>query len=228
MKPAIEVTSFCNNKCVFCPYQNKDIDKGFMDFDLFCSLVDVLAPQSEAINLFNRGEPFLHPKIYEMIAYAQAKCPVILSTNGVFVDVDELYGVFHNGTLCVSLPAGTRETYENLTKMDNFDLVVNKIIQLQDKKPDGVEMYVKMVKQPENAMEDEEIRRFAKKVVVVDDSNHERGHLDCTQPDVTPVWRFDGKKVVCCRDAKGEFGWETNYEAAKRRELPICVGCGIR
>jgi MoaA/NifB/PqqE/SkfB family radical SAM enzyme len=178
--------------------------------------------------LFNRGEPFLHTKIYDMIKYAQLTTNVILSTNAILVDVDKLYSVFTHGTLCVSMPGGTKETYEKLTGGDNYELVKAKVIELQAKKPNGVEFYVKLVRQAENEGEEEELKKFAHMVHCVDDSNQPNvhGYTTCSQPDITPTWDWRGDKKVCCR-ASRDYGWEENQEKGRARELDICQNCNI-
>ena len=230
MQPSIELTSHCNNSCVFCPHQHNPIKRGFMEWDLFTELVDDLAPQSEALMLFSRGEPFLHPTVYKMIEYANKKCPVIISTNAILVDVKRLYDVFKEGTLCVSCPGGNQETYKLLTGSDSFGIVREKIRQLVTSKPERINLYVKMVKQKENEGQGEELKKLCKNVAVVDDSNNPNLHnyTECSQPDVSPTYRFDGQKVVCCRDWNCEYPYVQYYEQAKKRELPLCANCGIQ
>ena len=229
LKPAIELTSRCNLNCQMCPFRKGGGFKDFgdMDWDLFTKLVDELAPQSEAIMLFNRGEPFLYKKIYEAINYAKGKCKIILSTNGVLVDTELLYKNAGDLLLVVSCPAGNNKTYKEITGVDCYDKVKGKIIELQDHKPENVEMYVKLVKQPENEGQEESLKEFCDMVIAVEDSNQDRGYTHCTQPDITPVYRYDGKKVVCCRDVDGTYEYNKYKEQAKNRLLPICRDCGI-
>lgn len=70
----IESTSRCNLRCGYCP--NKDVDRadhGFMDLGLFRSIVDQVADHAYDVNLFHRGEPLMHPRLPEMVAYAREK-----------------------------------------------------------------------------------------------------------------------------------------------------------
>jgi hypothetical protein len=67
----IEPTNRCNLSCVMCP--NKDLPPdslGFMDFDLFRSIADQAAGHVHDVNLHHRGEPTLHPRLTDMIRYA--------------------------------------------------------------------------------------------------------------------------------------------------------------
>lgn len=224
VKPALNITSRCNNDCQMCPFrQGTKTDEKDMSWEQFIEIMDKL--EADAVMLFNKGEPFMHPKIYEMIEYS--RFPVIISTNAVLVDTKRLpYEKIQ--TLCVSIPAGNRETYKQITKRDQFDLVIQKAKEMEERAVN--EFYVKMVKQQENEGQEEELKRIFKMVHVVDDSNQPNTHnyTDCTQPDITPVYTSSGKKVVCCRDAKEEYDWNKYYNQAKRRELDICQKCNIR
>jgi len=224
---AIELTSRCNNKCQMCPYRlgGENPDLGDMDFELFKKIVD--ENPSDEICLFNRGEPFLYPKIYEAIKYVCAKGQkAIVSTNGILIDPIRYERSIDRASLVISLPAGDRETYKKITKTDNFNKVKENIERLQNS---GIELYIKMVRQPENEGQEEELKKFCNDVKVVDDSNGKNvhGYTDCSQPDVCPTWDFNGKKKVCCR-AGSDYDWDKNYNLAKQRKLPICQNCNIR
>lgn len=196
-----------------------------MTFQTYVETMNRLPEDTEAVMLFNKGEPFLHPDIYEMIEYS--RFPVVISTNGLLVDVDKL-NYEKIKTLCVSIPAGNADTYEKITGSPNFGRVIEKTKEMEKRAVN--EFYVKMVRQPENKGQEEQLKRIFKMVHVVEDSNRSnpKGYTDCTQPDNTPVYTATGKKVVCCRDAEEIYDWNKYYEQAKRRELPICQNCAIR
>jgi len=81
----IEPTNVCNLKCPLCPSGNGTLtrQKGFMDFDLFTKIIDEVAGKVFMILLWNQGEPFLHPRISEMISYASERgLFILISTNG--------------------------------------------------------------------------------------------------------------------------------------------------
>lgn len=74
----VEVTNTCNFKCQFCDSSSnpfyKKFDKGFMDYSLYCKVIDELTafphvPKQLSFHLY--GEPLLHPRIADMIAYAK-------------------------------------------------------------------------------------------------------------------------------------------------------------
>ena len=66
----IESTNICNLSCIMCPTGRKEQvrKKGYMDFELFKSIVDEMAPHVKATTLHIWGEALLHPQIVEMIA----------------------------------------------------------------------------------------------------------------------------------------------------------------
>jgi MoaA/NifB/PqqE/SkfB family radical SAM enzyme len=70
----IESTSRCNLRCGYCP--NREIakeDHGFMAMDTFRGIIDQVAGHAYDVNLFHRGEPTMHPRLPEMVAYARAR-----------------------------------------------------------------------------------------------------------------------------------------------------------
>jgi radical SAM protein with 4Fe4S-binding SPASM domain len=91
----IEPTNFCNLKCRHCSVQNSgDIKKGYLEFDLFKKIIDT-NPQLTCIILTRNGEPFLHPRIFDMIAYARRKkIYVNLYTNGLLLDENKINNIF--------------------------------------------------------------------------------------------------------------------------------------
>lgn len=89
---SIEVSSICDNKCLYCPAptQSKHRSVGFMDMDTFKACIhwakelDKRGSQRE-INLFGVGEPLLNPSFCDMAAYAREEMPnqrFHVNTNG--------------------------------------------------------------------------------------------------------------------------------------------------
>lgn len=87
----IEVTNICNFRCKLCAsVDNPEMDKkekGFMEYDLFCKIIDDLCAFEGVKQIFFHimGEPLMHPRIVDMIAYAKKKNVterLILVTNG--------------------------------------------------------------------------------------------------------------------------------------------------
>ena len=80
----VEPVGQCNLRCQMCPIQfRKDGPPygppAFMDFDVFTRLIDQF-PDLKELQLQGLGEPMMHPRFFDMIAYAVAR-GIAVSTN---------------------------------------------------------------------------------------------------------------------------------------------------
>ncbi|WP_421716864.1 glycosyltransferase [Arcobacter arenosus] len=66
----IEVTTYCNLQCFYCPIET--IENKHIEYEKFKNIVDSFKPNS-TVRLQGTGEPFLHPKFYEMLTYVKQK-----------------------------------------------------------------------------------------------------------------------------------------------------------
>lgn len=89
----VESTNHCNLKCVFCN-RTYDLDResyrdiGNMDFELYKKIADEVAERGGTVIKPNKeGEPLLHKKIVDMVAYAKGKgIPIVeFNTNGTLL-----------------------------------------------------------------------------------------------------------------------------------------------
>lgn len=73
----IEPTNNCDQKCTICETGLGLLKrtKGFMDYDKYCNLVDEIAPYAREVSLYWMGEPTLHKRFYDMVAYLKKKAP---------------------------------------------------------------------------------------------------------------------------------------------------------
>jgi len=86
----IEPTNYCNLRCKHCTAQAVDEDRGYMEYEFYTNIIDT-NPQITCIILARNGEPFLHPKIFDMIAYAKAKgIYVSIYTNGILISKEKV------------------------------------------------------------------------------------------------------------------------------------------
>lgn len=114
----IEPTTSCNLECVLCPVTDGlHRPQQHMDLHIFRKIIDELGHHLFIILLWDWGEPFLNPSIYEMISYAkERKIGVISSTNAhVFATGDHAERLVHSGIDCiiVALDGATQATYEH-------------------------------------------------------------------------------------------------------------------
>lgn len=121
----IEPTNHCNLECAFCGREIMKREKGFMDFVLYRRIVDEVAQNNRAIKFSMWGEPFLHPKIYEMFTYAKEKGLLVhVTTNGILFDPYRLNNI---DSINFSFQGTTREEYTLIRNNGFYDLIVDKI-----------------------------------------------------------------------------------------------------
>ncbi|MHB0938202.1 MAG: 12,18-didecarboxysiroheme deacetylase [Armatimonadota bacterium] len=88
-KPVVvwNVGQRCNLRCVHCYAHSRDIDySGELNHEEGLRLIDDLAQFGAPVLLFSGGEPLMHPRILELIAYAREKgMRAVISTNGTLI-----------------------------------------------------------------------------------------------------------------------------------------------
>jgi radical SAM protein with 4Fe4S-binding SPASM domain len=113
----IELTNYCNLACALCPVTvGLGRPQGHMDFKTFKSVMDEIGDYIFIILLWDWGEPFLNPSIYQVIACAKQKgCKVVSSTNGhLFGKKDHADRVIDSGlnTLIFAIDGIIQEMYQ--------------------------------------------------------------------------------------------------------------------
>ena len=135
----LEPTNRCNLRCTLCPVTTGlQRQTGFMSFEMFRKLIDEIGEYLFLILLWDWGEPFLHPQIYDMISYArQQDIQVISSTNGhAFADPGLAEQLVRSGinSLIVSVDGFTQQSYERYRQGGNLDTVISGIRHLVNTK----------------------------------------------------------------------------------------------
>ncbi len=128
----IEPTNFCNLKCVLCPVtEGLNRPSGKMEFEIFQKLIDEVGEYIFLILLWDWGEPFLNPRVYDMIAYAKKRnIQVISSTNGhQFTNKANAEKLVKSGidSLIFAVDGITQQTYEQYRHGGNLDKVLTGI-----------------------------------------------------------------------------------------------------
>jgi radical SAM protein with 4Fe4S-binding SPASM domain len=124
----VELTNACNLHCTTCPreYQyGQEMHIGFMDFDVFKSIVDQASPFIDSIGLTGLGEPLLYKHLPQALAYIKQKNKGIItsvSTNANLPTTPEIISNLkeHLDTLQISID-GIGETYHKIRKNSNFE-----------------------------------------------------------------------------------------------------------
>jgi len=88
-KPVVawNITRSCNLKCVHCySHSTANLPLSELSEKEELAIIDDLADFGIPVLLFSGGEPLLHPRIFDLIAYAKQKgIRAVLSTNGTLI-----------------------------------------------------------------------------------------------------------------------------------------------
>ena len=125
----VDPINICVLRCPLCPTGRGTLKRprGKMAFDHFKKLVDEIAPYAYFLDLYNWGEPFLHPQIFDMIDYANSQnISTKISSNFNYFDVNmaKLAVVSGLEELVISLDGADQETYETYRVGGSLDKVV--------------------------------------------------------------------------------------------------------
>ena len=128
----IEPTNHCQLSCQLCPVSRKlNREEGHMSMDLFEKIIRETGPYASMVLLWDWGEPFLNPRIFEMIAHAKMKnLAVISSTNGhLFSDMDQAEKLVQSGidTIIFAVDGITQETYAHFRRGGTLQTVLSGI-----------------------------------------------------------------------------------------------------
>ncbi len=133
----IEPVGQCNLRCQMCPIQFRRDGPphgppAFLPYEEFCRLVDDAAGVAE-LHLQGLGEPLMHPRFFDLVAYAVAK-GMRVTTNSNLTLMTSLLAerCIHSGLhyLHVSLDGATAPTYERIRSGASFRRVAHNMEQL--------------------------------------------------------------------------------------------------
>lgn len=134
----VEPTSLCNLKCPLCPVPSHlHRPTGHMSMDSYTGVIDSIAGYAKKIDLWNFGEPFLNPELFDMIRYAEdRRIKVRVSTNSTFLNAEEIDKIFWSdlSSIIVCLDGASKDTHERYRIGSEFEKVVEGIRALARKK----------------------------------------------------------------------------------------------
>src|SRR5215211_1146927 len=135
----IEPVGQCNLRCAMCPIQFRTDGPphgppAFMPFETFTPIVDQFHTLEE-LHLQGLGEPMMHPRFFDMIAYAAAKgIRVSTNSNMTLLNARRAERCVASGLdeLHISIDGATAETYEGIRVRAHFDRVLRNLDLLLD------------------------------------------------------------------------------------------------
>jgi radical SAM protein with 4Fe4S-binding SPASM domain len=133
----LEPVGQCNLRCQMCAIQFREDGPpfgplAFMSFERFVQTLDGL-PGLQELHLQGLGEPMMHPRFFEMVAYATARgIRVTTNSNATLLNQRRAESCVTSGLDClhVSLDGASAETYERIRVRARFDRVTENVERL--------------------------------------------------------------------------------------------------
>ncbi len=136
----VGVTTTCNLHCPACPTGKGSLGRPgeHLDFDLYCRTVNALRDYLLFMLFWDWGEPMLHPKIADMIAYAgKSHIKTVISTNGNVANspkkIEDLVSAGPN-VIIVCVDGADQQTYQTYRVGGHLKTVLQTIQRLAEAK----------------------------------------------------------------------------------------------
>lgn len=149
----IEITNSCNLDCIMCPtgLHVLERDQGRMEFPLFQSIIDEMAPHVKTTTLHIWGEPLLHPGLERMIRYARSKGILVsTSTNATLLNEKRARSLIESGLseIYLCLDGMDAKTYEAIRRKADFEVTkgnIERFIQIRQQYATGPTVNVQLI-----------------------------------------------------------------------------------
>ncbi|MCI8780260.1 MAG: radical SAM protein [Lachnospiraceae bacterium] len=130
----IEITTRCNEKCIYCYHEVKGTHGNLKNIDeeLFYRVTkEAYELGITDVGLYMAGEPLMNPKVYDYVKYLKGLGfrYVYISTNGLLCTPENLEKLAEAGIDSVkfSLAAATKDNFIKHHGVDGFELVKNNL-----------------------------------------------------------------------------------------------------
>jgi len=112
----IEITNRCNMDCPMCQREDLEIELEHMSWSNFTSVVDKLR-HYEDITMTGWGEPFIHPRVFDMIAYCKERGhKVMITSNGLFPKPSMIREILSSGADTITFSIDSVNGNETVTE----------------------------------------------------------------------------------------------------------------
>jgi organic radical activating enzyme len=132
----IEITTYCNLQCFYCPIET--IENKHIEYSKFKQIVDSFKPNSK-VRLQGTGEPLLHPKFYEIVSYVKQKGHYAdIITNGTIKIDSKIINLLDS----IGFSIDTLNTQEaKKSKRDKLETTLNNLFQTYKQTPKKVKIF---------------------------------------------------------------------------------------
>jgi len=114
----IEVTPYCNMKCVHCYIANCHWDDQIMSFPEYCRIIDEAVKEGCLSLLFTGGEPFLRNDFLDMYIYAKKKgirCSIFTNATLITPEIARTLTRYPPVKIEISIYGATAATHDSVT-----------------------------------------------------------------------------------------------------------------
>lgn len=129
----IELTNYCNLKCIFCGQQAMEREKGFISEETFQKIIDECVLFNTPVRFIRWGEPFLHEKIIDFCKYTKSKDLLLhITNNGLVIKESDMEALIDMevDSLIFSFQGTTKEQYEIMRNNKLYDKLKCNILKL--------------------------------------------------------------------------------------------------
>ena len=128
----IEVTNYCNNKCLFCANRKMTRKKSFINKKTLAKVLkECYNLGSTEVGFYATGEPLINKNLeqYVLLAKKIGYSYVYITTNGILANKDRVDRLFRNGldSIKFSINALNREKYKLIHGTDSFNTVIKNL-----------------------------------------------------------------------------------------------------
>ena len=135
----METTDHCNLKCIMCSREvMTGMNSSAITLDTFRKVVDEAQPFYVTLN--GLGEPLLDKSIFEKLGLLHGKgIMTSMPTNGTYLRRDKLEKLADNlpDILQLSIDGATKESFEGVRKLGDFEQIVNSYRAIAMRRADG-------------------------------------------------------------------------------------------
>lgn len=230
----VEVTGYCNLRCIMCPYPSLKRAKGNMDFSTFQKIVDETAKENPQARIWLAimGEPLmLGDQIIEFIRYAKEKGirEICLNTNANLMSGNLAEKLLKSGLdkILISIDAASKTAYDKIRVGGDFECVRSNVEHLLDIKAknnnEHLDVITQFIVMDENEHEVESFKTYwlergaivkirpklgwgnAIQSTVLDNIAKETERFPCAWLTRTVSIHWDGSFSQCDADYEGAY-----------------------
>lgn len=229
---ALELTNYCNLRCVMCPVPRLRRKRGFMDKAIFEKVVADLTGGSGFLFLPQGfGESFLHAEWSGFIDFARSSQigPIVVLTNGMLLLEAKIAALMSSvDIVVVTVDGSTAATYESVRLNARFEIVTRNIEDFLTVRGHSARphLILRMIRMRDTEKEVEAFRSFwsgkigKEDIIQVSDCIDWAGNVPYRGTQKTQIqerrhpcrmlWKnltvyHDGRVSPCCYDAEGEM-----------------------